>query len=57
MIIDLADRRAPVCYTVHLCQYHDGRLEIKVEDVAEDERSQKAVASALRRAADCLDKG
>ena len=55
-VLELADRRAPVCYTVRLCQWYDGRLEIKVEDVAADERSRKAVADALRRAAEYLDK-
>lgn len=54
-VIDLADRRPPVCYTVRLVQHWDGRLEICVEDVADDDRSKKAVADALRRAAGYLD--
>ena len=44
-IVDLADRRPVVCYTVRLAQYWDGR-----EDVADDERTRKTVADALRRA-------
>jgi hypothetical protein len=53
-VVDLADHRPPVCYTVRLKEHWDGRLEIFVEDVADDERSRKAVADALRRAADYL---
>jgi len=56
-IVDLADRRPPVCYTVRLAQHWDGRLHIAVEDVADDERSRKAVADALRRAADGIENG
>jgi hypothetical protein len=54
-LIDLADHRPPVCYTIHLTQHWDGRLGIKVEDVADDERSRRAVADALRRAADGIE--
>jgi hypothetical protein len=53
-VIDLADKRPPACYTVHLVQHWDGRLEIMVQDVADDDRSRLAVADALRRAADHL---
>jgi hypothetical protein len=53
-IIDLANHRPPVCYTVRLTDHWDGRLEIFVEDIADDERSKSAVANALRRAADML---
>ena len=56
-VIDLADCRAPVCYTVHLVQFWDDSLEVKVEDVSDDERSRKSVADALRRAADMLEQG
>lgn len=55
-VIDLASKRQPVCYTVHLVQHWDGRLEIMVQDVAEDERSRLAVSDALRRAADHLER-
>jgi hypothetical protein len=55
-IIDLAKHRPPVCYTVRLVEHWDGRLEIFVEDVAGDERSRKAVADSLRRAADRLER-
>lgn len=54
-IIELSDHRSPVCYTVHLIEHWDGRLEIHVEDVADDSRSRKAVADSLRRAADHLE--
>lgn len=54
-VIDLANKRPPVCYTVHLAQHWDGRLQVTVQDVADDDRSRKAVADALRQAADMLD--
>lgn len=53
-LVDLADHRPPVYYTVRLIQYWDGRLSIFVEDVADDERSRGAVADALIRAAETL---
>lgn len=56
-IVDLADRRPPVSYTVRLLQHWDGRLQIFVEDVADDQRTRKAVADALRRAADGIENG
>jgi hypothetical protein len=48
-IVDLSDHRPPVVYTVHLVQFWDGRLECKVEDVADDLRSREAVRETLRR--------
>ena len=54
-IIDLADRRRPVVYTVHLMQWWDGRLEVAVDDVADDPRSRDAVREALRRVLDQWD--
>lgn len=56
-IVDLAHHRPPICYTIRLAQHWDGRLQITVEDVADDERSRKAVADALRRAADGIENG
>lgn len=56
-VIDLADKRPPVCYTVRLAQHWDGRLHVSVEDVTDDERTRKAVADALRRAADSMENG
>ena len=53
-VIKLENHRPPVCYTVRLTQHWDGRLEIFVEDIADDERSKLAIADALRRAADTL---
>lgn len=50
-VINLADRRQPVSYTVRITQYWDGSLEVFVEDVADDERSRQSVADALARAA------
>lgn len=50
-IVDLADRRPPVCYTVRVTQSWDGGLTVFIEDVADDQRSREAVAHALERAA------
>lgn len=50
-VIDLAERRAPVTYTVTITHHWDGRLEVFVADVASDERSRASVGSALARAA------
>lgn len=50
-IVELADRRPPVTYTVTITQHWDGRMEIFVQDVADDERSRAAVGEAMQRAA------
>ena len=50
-VINLADRRQPVSYTVRITHHWDDRLEVFVEDVADDERSRQSVADALARAA------
>lgn len=50
-VINLADRRQPVSYTVRITQHWDGSLEVFVEDVTDDERSRQSVADALARAA------
>lgn len=51
-IIDLADRRPPVTYTVTITHHWDGTIETMVQDVADDERSRAAVGDALKRAAE-----
>lgn len=50
-VINLADRRPPVSYTVRITHHWDGSLEVFVEDVTDDERSRQSVADALARAA------
>jgi hypothetical protein len=50
-VINLADRRPPVSYTVRITHHWDDTLEVFVEDVADDERSRQSVADALARAA------
>jgi len=55
-VIDLADRRPPVCYTVRIVQHWDGRTKFFVEDVADDERSRRAIAEKLREMADALER-
>jgi hypothetical protein len=51
-IVDLADRRPPVHYTIRLTHHWDGRIEVFVEDVADDGRSRAAVGAALSKAAE-----
>jgi hypothetical protein len=53
-IVKLSEKRAPVCYTVHIVHHHDGRLEFYAEDVEDDERSRKSVAWACQQAADAF---
>lgn len=54
-VIDLSAKRPPVHYTVRLTHHWDDRLEVFVEDVADDDRSRASVADALRRAATMLE--
>lgn len=55
-VVSLASRRQPVTYTVRLRQDYEGGLAVWVEGVADDERSREAVADALRRAADMIER-
>ena len=50
-IVDLSAHRPPVIYTVRITHHWNDRLEIFVEDVADDDRSRRSVADALFRAA------
>ncbi len=54
-VIDLSNYRPPVCYTIRLTAHWDDSIEIFVEDVADDDRSKKSIADALRRAADAIE--
>lgn len=54
-VISIAAYRKPVCYTVRLRQGWDGELAVSVDDVKDDPHSRKAVAAALRRAADMIE--
>jgi hypothetical protein len=56
-VVRLNDKRDPVLYSVHITQHWDGGVDVFVQDVADDEQSRKAVAYALRRAADGIDGG
>lgn len=51
-VVELSARRPPVNYTLRLTHHWDGRVEVFVEDVADDERSRAAVGDALRKAAE-----
>lgn len=54
-VIKLSGRRPPVCYSVHIIQHWDDRLEVFVDDIASDERSRRSAADAMRRAADLIE--
>ena len=54
-VISLNAYREPVTYTVRIRQGYNGELTVWVQDVADDLRSRKAVAAALRRAADMIE--
>jgi hypothetical protein len=55
-VIDLANKRQPVTYTLVITHHWDGHFEFTVLDVADDERSQKAVGYALKQAAAAWDR-
>ena len=50
-IVNLANRRPPVHYTVRITHHWNDTIEVFVEDVSDDDRSRESVASAIGRAA------
>jgi hypothetical protein len=50
-VVDLANRRPPVVYTVTVCHHWNGQIEAKVEGVSDDPRSQESVADAFAKVA------
>ena len=50
-VVDLSKKRQPVDYTIRIRHHWDDRLEVFVEDVSDDDRSRRAVADTLERAA------
>jgi len=54
-VIDLADRRAPVCFSIDFEVRWDGSMVFGVNDVAFEPRSMRSVADALLRAACCIE--
>lgn len=48
-VFDLNSKRPPVKYTVHLMHHYDGNVDVFVENVSDDERSQEAVREVLIR--------
>lgn len=48
-VINLADHREPVTYTLTITHHWDGTLEIYVDGVEDDERSRESVWDALDR--------
>ena len=56
-IINLDLRRPKVCYVVNITHSWDGSLDIRVDGVASDRRSRESIASAMRDAADAIEKG
>lgn len=51
-VVNLADKRQPVNYTIRIRHHWDDTIEVFVEDVSDDDRSRRAVSDALQRAAD-----
>ena len=51
-VINLADRRPPVDYTIRIRHHWDDTIEIFIEDVSDDVRSKQSVVDTLQRAAD-----
>jgi len=49
-IIDLANRRRPVCYTIQVTHYWDGSVGVFVEDIEPSERANSSVEIALEAA-------
>jgi hypothetical protein len=47
-IVNLADKRQPVTYTVAITHHWDGTIEAWVEDVSDSPRSEQAVWDALK---------
>ncbi len=54
-VVSIAEYRKPVTYTVRLIQDWEGGLAVWVDGVDDDPRSRKAIADALRRAADMIE--
>lgn len=54
-VVELSARRQPVNYTVRITHHWDDRLEVFVEDVADDDRSRASVSDALQRASRLFD--
>lgn len=54
-VVNIGAYRKPVTYSVELRQDYQGGLAVWVRDVADDPRSRRAVADALRRAASMID--
>ena len=48
-VVNLADRREPVWYTVRIGHHWDDTLEVVIEDVSDDQRSRKSVIDAMQR--------
>jgi len=51
-VINLADRRAPVWYTIRIGHHWDDRLEAIIEDVSDSDQSQRSVNDAIARLAE-----
>lgn len=54
-VSDMASRRAPVIYTVHVSHHWTGKVEVQVEGIQSDPRSRKVAAEALLTAAELVE--
>jgi hypothetical protein len=48
-VIELANKRSPVWYTIRIGHHWDDTIEMIVEDVADNERSRASVNDTLQR--------
>lgn len=55
-ITNLNGRRKPVVYTITITHHWDDTLEVFLEGVSDDERSQEAIKDTLSRVAEAYSK-
>lgn len=46
-VVELSQHRKPVTYTIHVVHHWNGEIELLINDIAEDPRSDDAVMEAL----------
>lgn len=53
-LLHLSAYREPVLYSVHVTHHWDGKVEVRVEGIADDMRSRAVASEALLTAAEML---
>jgi len=54
-LVDLAQHRPPVPYTIELLHFWDGHVEVAVHGIGDSDLSRQTCADTLRKAADQID--